>query len=289
MTDQPNPRSPEGIDGPPSSDDSPTQSWTPPPAAAPPPDLLGAARTDQEPGTPPVEPADSGPAAPAHVVARDGGAIGAEADAPAGRSRSGVRWAIALGGVAVVIGVTVAILALAAGRPSPSVAVGYMPAETLSYGEYRLDLPGDQRTKMAAFLSKFPGFADQANVQTKLHEVFDRIVGAITNNDMTYTADIEPWFGGQIAMGSGPSGSAAPTSLLGMGGGIPLVVVTVKDEAKATAWVKSTIGDSLVETPYNGTTIYGTDGSSDAGLIVTGEVILLGSTRGRPGGVRLER
>ena len=90
----------------------------------------------------------------------------------------------------------------AAGR-APSIAVGYMPTDTVSYGEYRLDLPGDQRGKMAAFLAKFPGFADQANVQTKLDEVFDRIVGAATENEQTYTANIEPWFGGQIAMGSG--------------------------------------------------------------------------------------
>ena len=30
------------------------------------------------------------------------------------------------------------------------------------YGEVRLDLPGDQRAEIGEFLSKFPGFADQA-------------------------------------------------------------------------------------------------------------------------------
>ena len=63
---------------------------------------------------------------------------------------------------------------------------------------------------MAGFLSKFPGFDDQSNVQTKLYEVFDRIVRAASKDAQSYTADIEPWFGGQIAMGS-------PT--IGQGGG----------------------------------------------------------------------
>ena len=56
-------------------------------------------------------------------------------------------------------------------RPSPrcspassstSTVLGYVPANTIVYGEVRLDLPGDQRRAVGEFLSKFPGFADQA-------------------------------------------------------------------------------------------------------------------------------
>lgn len=225
-----------------------------------------------------VEPVEAGISAPAQAVARDSGTV-----PPAGRRTSGLRWAVALIGVAVIVAASAAIIALASGRPSPSIAVGYMPANTISYGEYRLDLPGDQRTKMAAFLAKFPGFADQSTVQTKLYEVFDRIVGLASKDKQTYTANIEPWFGGQIAMGSGPPSRSDAREVFGMPSGMPLFVVSVKDQAKATEWLKKTVGDSLTESQYNGATIYSLgSGASDAAnggfaVIVTDKVMLLGS------------
>jgi hypothetical protein len=239
----------------------------------------GASATPLEPSTPVFEPAEPGFVPPAQAVAA---AVAFGTEPPAGRRSSGLRWAIALIGVAVIVGVTAAIVALASGRPSPSIAVGYMPDDTISYGEYRLDLPGDQRAKMAAFLAKFPGFADQASVQTKLYEVFDRIFALATKDQQSYTANIDPWFGGQIAMGSGPVSQAGQSSMLGsaFGGGHPLFVVSVKDQAKATAYLKSTLGGALTETAYNGTTIYGiTGGSADFGVafIVTDKVILAGT------------
>jgi hypothetical protein len=205
-------------------------------------------------------------------------------EAAAGRRSNGIRWAIALGGVALVVAATIAILALAAGRPSPSVAVGYMPVTTIQYAEYRLDLPGDQRAKMAGFLSKFPGFDDQTIVQAKLYEVFDRIVMLASSNEQSYTADIDPWFGGQIAMGSGPGGqSTLGAGVLGSAltpfGGDPLFVVTVKDAATAIAWLKSTLGDSWTEGQYGGATTYTSgDGSSEASILfaITDKVLLGG-------------
>jgi hypothetical protein len=213
----------------------------------------------------------------------DAGTVGDET--PTTRRSNGVRWAIALGGVAVVIAATIAILALASGRPSPSVAVGYMPATTIQYAEYRLDLPGDQRAKMAGFLSKFPGFDDQTLVQTKLYEVFDRIVMLASNNEQSYTADIDPWFGGQIAMGSGPGAqSALGAGVLGSAlppfGADALFVLTVKDQAKASAWLTSTFGDMLTQGEYGGATTY-TIGDSSAGgsllFAVTDKVLLGGA------------
>jgi hypothetical protein len=272
MTDQPNPGTnpeegaPEAPKVPPDASSDVTQPYVAP-----------------EPPMPAFEPADAGLNAPAQTVARDTGTFGGE-EATLKRS-NGVRWAIAIGGVAIVIAATIAILTLASGRPSPSVAVGYMPANTMQYAEYRLDLPGDQRAKMAGFLSKFPGFADQANVQAKLYEVFDRIVLLASSNDQSYTADIEPWFGGQIAMGSGlGSQSATGGGLLGAAvtpfGGDALFIVTVKDPAKATEWLKSTAGETLAESQYGGATIY-TLGNSGSGasfiLAVTDKVLLGGS------------
>src|SRR4029079_13094670 len=127
------------------------------------------------------------------------------AASPGGPRRStGVRWAVALIGVAIVLVATAAVFALTAGSPKVSAAVGYMPDNVVQYGEYRLDLPGDQRQKVAEFLSVFPGFKDQSTIDAKLDETFDKIVAAVSSNEQTYTADIKPWFGGIVAMGSTP-------------------------------------------------------------------------------------
>ncbi len=225
---------------------------------------------------PVFEPVEAGTYTPAQAVARDPGTGAAPA-----RRTSGLRWAIALIGVAVIVGATAVIVALAGGRPSTSVAVGYMPADTVSYAEYRLDLPGDQRAKMAAFLGKFPGFDDPSNAQAKLYEVFDRIVLAASKDKQSYSANIEPWFGGQIAMGSGPVSATGQSSLEMFGmpaGGGPLFVITVKDKTKATDWLKSTVA-TPTEVPYNGATIYrlGGDDATAFAVIITGKVMLLGT------------
>ena len=74
------------------------------------------------------------------------------------------------------------------------------PADSVAYGELRLDLPGDQRQEVGEFLSKFPGFADQAALDTKLDEVLDRLVAEGTDGKQTYTQDIKPWFDGELAL-----------------------------------------------------------------------------------------
>ena len=47
------------------------------------------------------------------------------------------------------------------------------------------------------FLSAFPGFADQAALDAKLDETLDQLVAGGRATEQTYTADIEPWFGGR--------------------------------------------------------------------------------------------
>jgi hypothetical protein len=262
MTDDPNRQVPPGA-----TDTTTT------PARKPSSDDLGAGYRDAD-----------RPAPTANVVSQqlDPNSEPAAGEAPAGRRSSGLRWAIALGGLAVVVAVTAAILLLAGGRPTPSIAVGYMPEGTIQYSEYRLDLPGDQRQKLAGFLAKFPGFADQANVQTKLAEVFDRLITAISSNTQTYSADIEPWFGGQIGVGSGAlqAGGAGGVLTGSPLAGNSLVVVGIKDQAKATAWLKETAGDSISEVPYGATTLY----SISAGGLQPGisfavtDKVLLGGT-----------
>ena len=205
---------------------------------------------------------------------------------PAGTSGSGrapLRWVLAIAGIVVVLAATAIIVSLAGARPPSSVALGYMPASMYSYTEARFDLPGDQQQKLAAFLhnGEFPGFADQAQINPKVEDVYDRIVRWVTEGKQTYTGNIQPWFGGQIGIGQG-----LPSSLGALAGG-PLakgpnqpilIVATVTNRAKALDWVSST-GDvaSLNRTTYSGADLFQNADRPGFVLAVTDKVLLAGS------------
>jgi uncharacterized protein DUF3352 len=144
---------------------------------------------------------------------------------------SRLRWAIALLVTALVVGVAIAAFVLLAGQTAPSKLLGYVPADSVVYGEVRLDLPGDQRQKLGEFLSKFPGFADQSTLDAKLDESLDKLIRGATKDSQDYTTKIKPWFGGEIGFSIGklPSTGAASDPH-------GLVIVSVTDTAKAKAW-----------------------------------------------------
>jgi hypothetical protein len=165
------------------------------------------------------------------------------------RRRSRMRWIVAAVVVALVVGSSAAIAAVLTGASPQASILGYVPADSIAYAELRLDLPGDQRQAVAAFLSKFPGFRDQAALDSKLDEALDKFLEGVTNNGQTYTKDIKPWFGGEVGASVGPlpaaatlmSGSAAPEFRA-------LALLSVKDPAAAQAWFDGVIADSGAKT-----------------------------------------
>jgi len=194
-----------------------------------------------------------------------------------------VRWIAAGVLIALVVALTgMATFALTSTK-STSVVLGYVPTDSVAYGELRLDLPGDQRQNVGAFLSKFPGFADQAALDTKLDEVLDRLVGEGTQNKQTFTKDVKPWFGGQMGFAMGPI-------QVGNGDGLAahdrraLVLLSVKDAALASSWLDSTLkaeGGSGTAQTYNGAqlTVFAAPKMSDtqaAYTIVDGKVAVIG-------------
>jgi Protein of unknown function (DUF3352) len=248
-----------------------------------------------------IQSTDWGAAAPPAAVSPP---TPAAAQAPAvasTRRRSGLRWLVALVGVAVVVAASLVVVSLAAGRPATSVALGYMPADTVQYVEGRLDLPGDQRQKLGEFLAKaIPGFDDQSQLEPKLEDVLDRLVRSATDGKQTWTANIEPWFGGQVAVGMGVPNAAAlggaTTSVLGttdgqtttsavmpgagmseLGGG--LFVATIKDRAKAGAWLTSTMdAASTNKTAYNGADLYQNADAPNGAAVAITDTVMLGGT-----------
>ena len=213
-----------------------------------------------------------------------GGAPGAGASASRRRSRT--RWAAALGLIALIVGVTAfATLSLTGSSPASTV-VAYVPADSVAYGELRLDLPGDQRQELGEFLSKFPGFADQAALDTKLDEILDRLLSESTDGKQTFTRDIKPWFDGEVAFSMGPLPTDATTITdpeATAARARALVMLSIKDEALARAWFTKVMTEQGVTgTPetYQDTelTVFANpEGKAQAAFaIVGGKAVLVG-------------
>jgi hypothetical protein len=186
-----------------------------------------------------------------------------------------LRWGMALLITLVIVGIGAVAALLLTGQSAPSTVVGYAPADSIMYGELRLDLPGDQRQKLGQFLSKFPGFKDQANMPTKVDEVLDRIVLAMTSNQQDFTTHIKPWFGGEL----GFSFSNLPvTATPDMKDVRFLVLVSVSDAAKARAWLDGVLKDSPTSTAdHNGTQLLLLgDGTLKGAIGIHGKVMLVG-------------
>jgi hypothetical protein len=209
--------------------------------------------------------------------------------APGRRARARrLRWAAAIAVVAVVLGASAAVAALITNSATASTVVGYVPAGTLAYAEVRLDLPGDQRRAVGEFLQKFPGFADQAALEGKLDEVLDQLVKDATDDKQTYTANIKPWFDGELAFALGPL--PAPSTFTDRNATDPnaaldafraLALVSVKDPALAKAWFEAALKDNGVTgTPeaYDDTvlTVVHGDGPDYAFAVIDGKVVAIG-------------
>ena len=185
-----------------------------------------------------------------------------------GGPRSRLRWGIALVVVALVAGTASAAWLVMSGGAQTSPLRAYAPAGSVAYVEIRADLPGDQRTQLGSFLSHFPGFADQTNLELKLAETLDKIIRQGTNGSHDYTNEIKPWFGGQVAVDL-PGNMFDATSFRTNGAGY----LTITDAAKAKAYLDGLIGKTPTTETRDGVTVYVFDRGAYA---IDGTVLLLG-------------
>ena len=217
----------------------------------------------QRPTTDPTgPPAPTSPESETTAVAVPTAAIEPPAKEPK-PSRGRARGFIAAGLIALVVASTAVATLVLTSSQTTSTVLGYVPGDSVAYGELRLDLPGDQRQNVAEFLSKFPGFADQAALDSKLDEVLDRLVSEASKGKQTFTQDIKPWFDGQIGFAAGPlpTVSAEDPAAAAMDAR-GLLLLSIKDAAGARAWFTSTLSEAgATGTPetYNGTelTVFG--------------------------------
>jgi len=185
---------------------------------------------------------------------------------------------------------------LLTGKAADAQVLGWVPSGSVVYGEMRLDLPGDQRAKLGEFLSKFPGFDDQAAFDTKIDETLDRLLSEGTDGEQTYTRDVKPWFDGEVGFSVGalpdvaglrePSGAAVAESVRA------LLLVSVKDAALARTWFANLVTKSEAPTTtesYKGVELTLTaaeeSGPKAAFGIAAGKVALLGDVNSVKGAI----
>jgi len=250
---------------------------------APAPDPMAAAAPGESPvpsssdtSTSAPEPAGGAPAA-------------ATATAPVGAGSGRWRWLVALGAVAILVVAIVAVVLNVGKGGSAAVTTGYLPATTVAYLDARLDLPGDQRDQLASLLSRFPGFADQAALDTKLSDTFDRLLRQASADRYSYSADVKPWFGGRVAvaMTSLPALAADTIDMPPV-----LGLVGVSDAVKARAELERILKDATdagatvaVET-IDGATLWTIDDAKassaqrgHAVIALTTDMIVVGADR----------
>ena len=140
-------------------------------------------------------------------------------------------------------------------------AAELVPARAAFYGEATLKPEGDQKEAVDAILAKFPGGAGAGD---KLKELIDK---ALRESDapVTFTKDIEPWLGEEIAVfaaGLGPGSSSSAAAL-----------VATEDEEAALEAVEKTGEGKITRQTYKDVE-YMTDESEEAAAVFDGFVVL---------------
>ncbi len=236
------------------TDQDPTQGFEPPTGVPTTPPAPPVAPSFEAPPTPPAAPAAAGFAAPEVPGPLPVATSPVEATPSVPRpGRSKLKWLVAAVVVLLVAGTAAgATLLLTSDSGDPAV-LAYAPADSVMYAEARLDLPGDQSAELAKVMKAFPGFEDQAAFPTKLSEALDQLVGKATDGKQSWKNDIEPWFGGQVAVSVGKLPTAADAASVRAA-----LLIGVKDADKAATWAGKLLTDSGATSTtesYGGTTI----------------------------------
>lgn len=203
------------------------------------------------------------------------------------RTRRGGTWRAVVAGFVSAI-MLVAMLGVAVFAQTGKTAEGptFLPETSVFYAELRLDLPGDQRDNLMAFLGHLPGFADSASFDTKLDETIDQMLGG-SDSPISWTEDIKPWFGGQVMAGLAElppmdmSMSMSPDGATDAAQSAPVIVgLSATDGAALDAAVTkllATMGDQVTTQDHDGTTISIVDNGGEQPTVIapTDTVLLL--------------
>ena len=150
------------------------------------------------------------------------------------RSRR-LRWGIAGAVVLCVALVTAAgIFVLSGAAGAKSLTASVAPKDAVAFLEVRTDLPGDQQTNLADFMSHFPGFEDRAQFCNAMDNLLNKLTGEVLP-DLQYTSAFKPWMEGEVSIAVMNTGAFDP----GTGYAPPssVAILALKDRAAAQTWI----------------------------------------------------
>jgi hypothetical protein len=210
------------------------------------------------------------PAADLHIPSNEGASDASER--AHGTRRGPWRWLVAAVATALLVVSGSGLVAFAQTGGGPGVGPSFLPAGTPVYFEIRADLPAGQRETLAQMLARFPGFADVASFDMKVDAALDQALSS-SMQALSWTQDIKPWFGGDIAFG------VLELTRDSVESGDPAVLagVSVTDRAAFEAFVAEAMGDGmeLQEEDHQGGTIVGDEQGAYG---ITDELLLIGSS-----------
>lgn len=180
--------------------------------------------------------------------------------------------AIVAGGAVVAGGAWAATSFFATGA-QPAEA---LPDSTVAYLSVDLDPSGGQKIEAIKTLRKFPGFADNVDLETDddLRErLFEEITSSGECEGLDYAADVEPWLGSRAAMAAVDLGEDTPAAV-----GVIQTTDGGKAEDGLAKLVDTCGGDSAAEGGTEGDS--GDESSEDVGgWVVDGDWIVLAETK----------
>jgi hypothetical protein len=143
------------------------------------------------------------------------------------------RLVIALTTLLTLTGATVVAGYLLIFAAAPDRAARAVPADAAVYATLYLQPSAGQRMNLGALLGTVPGFADQASLDQKIHEVAQRLLG---QSGINYEVNVRHWLGDQLSFAFTPDGSDPAA-------GRAIVLLAVRDRALADAALARIVAD----------------------------------------------
>jgi hypothetical protein len=200
--------------------------------------------------------------------------------------RAGVIGVVA----ALAVGIGIALGAFLMGARDAAIGSGasYVPATAPIYFEVRLEPSETQDAALREFLGRFPDIESVSldePLYGQLTEMLDEMVAA-TGTDLSWTADVEPWFDGRVgvAMLEFPEAAMDPTmpetEVFGSTSAVILVAITDPVAAQTSLeriFAESDAPVTFTTQDHAGVTIH-VDEQSSAAYAVTDDQLLIATS-----------
>jgi hypothetical protein len=186
--------------------------------------------------------------------------------------------------LAVGIGVALGAYLLGGRSAGVGVGAGYVPADVPMYIEIRLEPSAQQDAALRELLRRFPaidGLDLDRPLSETLAERLDETLAA-AGASVSWSADIDPWFDGHVAVAILDGAFAAPdmTDPTAMPAAPPvLLMLGVTDRGAAATAIerlRTEMGDTteFTESTYTGLTVYESAGGEGAYVLTDDQLLL---------------